>query len=275
LIDMSGVFNDLYADNYDLVYRAKNYELEIEAVSRLMSQYEKHPVRSVLDLGCGTGRHAILLAKRGLDVTGVDRSEPMLAHARERAAAQNAPGRTDFVRSDLRELDLGRQYDAALMMFNVVGYLCTNDDVLAAFRRTRRNLRDGGLFAFDFWYGPAVMADPPGTTMKELSTEKGALIRYSSGCLQPHEQRCDISIRLLRLEDGKLAADVEELHKVRYFFPLELDLALRASGFRLLTMRQFPRIDQQPSVDAWGTIAVAMAHGGPEAGGDPAPRGGR
>jgi SAM-dependent methyltransferase len=256
---MSGVFNDLYAENYDLVYQSKNYEREVEAVSRIMTQYGSGAIRTVLDLGCGTGRHAVLLAARGLDVMGVDQSEPMLARARERAAERKTSGKVELTRGDVRNLDLGRTFDAALMMFNVLGYMWSNDDLLAALRGIRRHLPDDGLFAFDIWYGPAVVTDPPRNEMKEWSTSKGAVIRYSSGCLQPHEQRCDITIRLLAIENGKVSADGKELHKVRYFFPLELDVALRATGFRLLTIRKFPQIDEEPSVDAWGAIVVAMA----------------
>jgi SAM-dependent methyltransferase len=258
---MSGVFNDLYADNYDLVYQSKNYELEVEAVSRLMTQYGSRAIRTVLDLGCGTGRHAVLLAARGLDVTGVDQSEPMLARARERAAEQETSGNVEFMQGDVRDFELGRTCDAALMMFNVLGYMWSNDDLLAALRGIRRHLRDDGLFAFDIWYGPAVVTDPPRNEMKEWSTSKGTVIRYSSGCLRPHEQLCDITIRLLTIEDGKVSADGKELHKVRYFFPLELDIALQSAGFRLLTIRKFPQIDEEPSVDAWGAIVVAMAQG--------------
>jgi SAM-dependent methyltransferase len=253
------VFDTHYAESYDLVYQSKNYELEVDALSRLMSQYAGNPVRTILDLGCGTGRHAILLARRGFDVTGVDQSEPMLARARERAASQEEGRGIEFVRGDVRDIDLGRGYDAALMMFNVLGYMWNNDDLLAALRRTRRHLHENGLFAFDIWYGPAVMADPPRSAIREWSTGTGVVIRYSSGCLRAREQLCDIKIRLLRIEGGKVAADGEEVHKVRYFFPLELDIALRATGFRLLTIRQFPRIEDEPNVTAWSAVVVAIA----------------
>jgi SAM-dependent methyltransferase len=253
------VFDDQYAESYDLVYQSKNYELEVDAVSRLISQYAANPVRTILDLGCGTGRHAILLAGRGFDVTGVDQSEAMLARARERVASQEEGLGVKFVRGDVRDVDLGHEYDAALMMFNVLGYMWNNNDLLAALRRTRRHLHKNGLFAFDIWYGPAVMTDPPRGVIKEWSTANGSLIRYSSGCLRAREQLCDIKIRLLRIDDGRVAADCEELHKVRYFFPLELDIALRATGFRLLTIREFPRIENEPNASVWGAVVLAMA----------------
>src|SRR5262249_32736605 len=165
------------------------------------------------------------------------------------------------VRADLREFELGRAFDAALMMFNVLGYMWDNDHLLSALRRVRRHLHPGGLFAFDIWYGPAVGADPPRNAMKEWRAGAGKIIRYSSGCLRPHEQICDVTIRLLQIENGRIEADDNEVHKVRYFFPLEIDIALQATGFRLVTMRQFPRIEEPPSVDAWSAIVVARAHG--------------
>lgn len=68
---------------------------------------------TVLDAGCGTGRVAIELARRGIDVVGVDAEDDMLATARERAP------QIEWVTSDLTELDLGRTFDVVVMAGNV------------------------------------------------------------------------------------------------------------------------------------------------------------
>jgi len=68
----------------------------------------------ILDVGCGTGRHAIELTKRGYNVTGIDLSESQLKRAREKAAAQNLS--IDFQRQDARNLPFACEYDAAIML---------------------------------------------------------------------------------------------------------------------------------------------------------------
>src|SRR6478609_5890219 len=94
-----------YSRYYDLLYRDKDFKGEAQYVHSLIER-QRPGARSVLDLGCGTGRHASLLAERGYDVTGVDRSPAMLAEARAREVRG---GRTEFVEGDLRSVRLGRQ----------------------------------------------------------------------------------------------------------------------------------------------------------------------
>src|SRR5262245_12083788 len=74
----------------------------------------------VLDLGCGVGRHAIELARRGCLVTGVDRTSSFLAQARERA--RQAGVTIDLVEADMRSFMRPRAFDAALNFFTSFGY---------------------------------------------------------------------------------------------------------------------------------------------------------
>ena len=154
-------------------------------------------------------------------------------------------------------LDVG--CDAALMMFNVLGYMTTNEDLLGALRSVRRHLDENGLFIFDIWCGPALMSSPPGDGTKKFSTEKGAIIRSSSGHIRGHDQCCDIAIRLQKLESDVIVESSEEFHRVRYYFPLEIDLALRVADFRVMAIRRFPEIDKDPDLDVWSAVVVAAA----------------
>lgn len=256
---MSGIFENNYADAYDAIYRDKDYPREIEAVSVLFERHKTSPIKSVLDLGCGTGRHAMLLARRGFDVLGVDQSESMLEHARRSAADVKLDASVTFTKGDVRDFDAGRTFDAALMMFNVLGYMTTNDDVLAALHSVRRNVRAGGLFIFDIWYGPAIAAEPPTNRVKEFKVPDGDMIRLATGTLDPHENRYDVSFRLITIDKNIVKADITESHPVRYFFPLELDLALRQTGFKLAAVRQFPNVDDRPDMTTWPAVVVAVA----------------
>ena len=83
---MMDVFN-LYARYYNLLYKEKDYAGEAEYVHKLIQKYQPG-AKSILDLGCGTGRHDILLAEKGYSVTGVDRSEEMLAVANSNSLPQ-------------------------------------------------------------------------------------------------------------------------------------------------------------------------------------------
>jgi len=110
-------------------------------------------VTSVLDAGCGTGRVAIELARRGHEVVGVDVDDQMLAVARDRAP------QLSWVAADLTEVDLGRTFDAVVMAGNVMIFLApgTEGAVLAT---VARHLHPGGLLVTGFSLGAGGMALP-------------------------------------------------------------------------------------------------------------------
>src|SRR2546426_874449 len=113
---VSEPFGSIYADCYDVLYQEKDYEAECDLIERLLRTYGDGNISSILDLGCGTGNHAIPLSARGFEVIGVDRSASMLAQARKKAARSSPPERDAFYQADIQSLDLGRQFDAALLL---------------------------------------------------------------------------------------------------------------------------------------------------------------
>src|SRR5438552_12483490 len=93
-------FGVAYANAYDLLYHDKDYDAECDLVEAIVARYGVGPTRKVLDLGCGTGTHAVRLAKHGYDVVGVDRSSGMVRIAKEKLGRRRLPLR--FVRGDVR-----------------------------------------------------------------------------------------------------------------------------------------------------------------------------
>ena len=116
-------FGQTYADQYDLLYGDKDYEAECDLLCEAFRRWGTGPVESVLDLGCGTGNHAIPLAKRGFQVTGVDVSPGMLAHAEAKVMGWQLPDVVPpvFQHGDVRSVSLGKQFAAVIMMFAVLG----------------------------------------------------------------------------------------------------------------------------------------------------------
>ena len=104
-------------------------------------------VRSVLDAGCGTGRVAIELARRGLEVVGVDLDPEMLAAGR--AKAPDLP----FIQADLATLDLGRRFEAAVMAGNVMIFVRSGTEP-AVVTSLASHLEPGGLLVAGFQLHP-------------------------------------------------------------------------------------------------------------------------
>ena len=158
---MSQVF-DAYARYYDLLYREKDYAAEAEYVASHMRRHAPEAA-NILELGCGTGAHAEHLARLGYTVHGVDQSDPMLARAAVRKSGLPAKtaAQLSFGRGDVRTVRTGAHYDVVISLFHVMSYQTSNADLRAAFTTAAAHLRPGGLFLFDFWYGPAVLAQQP------------------------------------------------------------------------------------------------------------------
>lgn len=261
---MNTVFGHSYAETYDLVYREKDYEEECRLLVRLFQQWGEGPVRRILDLGCGTGNHAVRLAARGFEVVGVDRSAEMLRIAQDKIRESGLTLR--LRQSDIREVQLDETFDAALMMFAVLGYQERDADVVRALQAARRHLRPKGLLVFDIWHGPAVLAQGPDKRVRKIPTDHGELTRISSGTLDTARQICTVEITVQLLSGARVVQEATERHSMRYFFPTELERFLAEGGFRLRRLGGFPEFDAEPDEGTWNVMGVAEV--------DPRPTGG-
>jgi SAM-dependent methyltransferase len=261
MLAVSEVFGPAYAAAYDLFYAKKDYKAECDVIERAFAEFSAEPVHRVLDLGCGTGRHAIPLAGRGYDVVGVDRSPGMLAAARANAIASGVGGRVAFVHGDVTAVPDIAPCDAALMMFAVLGYQASQASVATALREVRRSLRTGGLFLFDVWHAPAVELEPPAQRWQIVERDGTRLIRLSSGRLDRAGEICTVTIRVLRLVGNRVTDDTVEHHPIRYFKRETLMELLDCSGLELICLGSFPAYWCQPDLHDWSVLCVARAIG--------------
>jgi SAM-dependent methyltransferase len=252
---------DRYSEFYDVIYRDKDYEAECDFLERVFETYAPPPVRTVLDLGCGTGSHAVPMARRGYRVTGVDRSELMLAEARRKAAEGGTPsgGAPELIRGDIQTLSLGQTFDAAVAMFAVMGYQTGEEELLSAFRAARRHLRRGGLFVFDGWWGEAVLDQKPSARAKVVERGGERVERLAEPVLDVPRRVVRVRYKIRRVKDGVVTDEVEEIHPVRFFFPEEIVYTLAATDFKLLRLCPFMSLGREMTRGDWNFSAIAEA----------------
>jgi len=251
------VFCKGYADAYDLLYTDKDYEAECDMIEGVFRRYGDGAIKTILDLGCGTGNHSIPLAKRGYEVTGVDISPDMLAHAEKKSnSIFSSQPQPVFIQGDVRTVDLSRQFDAVLMMFAVLGYQTTNDDALAALHTVRRHLKRGGLFVCDVWYGPAVLTIRPSERVKVIPTAEGKIIRATSGNLDTFRHICEVQYHVLQINGKQVLSESEEKHTMRYFFPQELCFFLSQVNLETLGLFDFKEMGRAPTDQDWNVICI-------------------
>jgi SAM-dependent methyltransferase len=220
------VFGPEYSSIYDRLYADHDFFMDARAVQKYIRQKLGDGRHSLLDLGCGTGRHSALL-KDDYDIVGVDASEGMLACARLKSSELM------FHQGDVRTVKLDRRFDVVLMMSAVLGYQHTNEDVLSTMKNVRSHLRDGGLFIFDVWHGNAVLLQKPVQRFKDCSYDGLQLLRLVSPDMEPMKNCCTCYYRWWLGRNGVVEVR-EETHMVRYFFLPEVELFLESSGFKLL-----------------------------------------
>jgi predicted TPR repeat methyltransferase len=254
---MSAVF-DAYARYYDLLYADKDYEAEARYVASHVREHVPD-ARRLLELGCGTGAHAEHLARLGYVVHGIDSSEQMVARSQKRRARCPADiaEKLAFDVGDARSTRTGRHYDAVISLFHVVSYQASNSDLDATFATAATHLPRGGLFLFDFWYGPAVLAQRPTVRTKHLEDDVMRVTRTARPELNVNENCVDVryDVAIQSKESGRVD-HVNETHRMRYLFLPEI--ARIASLGAWSAPRAFAWMTRQPLSEKDWSGCVAL-----------------
>lgn len=172
---------------------------------------------SVLDLGCGTGRVLLPLARAGHTVTGVDRSPAMLARCRERLAQESPDVRSRAVlhQGDVRDFAVPRPVHAAtadedgfglaIAPFRILQHLTTTDDQLRCLAAVRRHLAPGGSFAFDVFN--------PDFTL--LAADRSEEVEDTPERPLPDGRYLRRTVRVLRVRSVEQVSEVELIYYLR------------------------------------------------------------
>jgi len=209
------------AELYDAIYFGfKAYGTEADQIAALLRTV--HPTcRTVLDIACGTGEHARLLATRhGFDVDGIDLNGDFLRLARLKHPA----GR--FTQADMADFTLGRRYDAVICLFSSIAYLRTLSDVTRALARFRAHLAEGGVVVVEPWFEPGVMESG------HHSTRAGE----ANGVRVERAATTEIDGRISRLRFDYVIEGPEgirrasEIHELGLFTVAEMLAAFEAAG---------------------------------------------
>jgi SAM-dependent methyltransferase len=167
----------------------------------------------------------------------VDLSPKMLAIAREKAEAGALE--IEWLPGDIRNVRLNRKFDVVISMFAVIGYQTNNQNISDTFETARLHLKSGGLFLFDVWFGPAVLANRPSDRVKIIDQGQSQIIRLAQPDFDLMQQTVVVNYSLLHLQGNVILDRVVESHKMRFFFPQEIAYFLSRSGFRVLKLCPF------------------------------------
>jgi len=242
---------DKYSSYYDLLYREKDYEGEAAYIDGLIRRF--HPgAGTVLDMGCGTGRHAGYLAQRGYKIHGIDISETMLAAANKIANGESQV----FTLGDIRNVRLAKIFDAVISLFHVMSYQTGSDDLHNAFTTACAHLNKGGVFIFDCWYGPAVLTERPAVRVKRIADKDLEITRVAEPVMHANKNSVNVNYHIFIRDNttGKID-EIKENHRMRYLFKPEIDSLLRQAGFTLEGFFEY-MTGNEPGYNTWSVCFV-------------------
>ena len=178
-----------------------------------------------VEFAIGTGRIALPLAAAGVPVTGIELSDAMIARLREKAGSEEIP----VVRGDMAEASAGEGFALAILVFNTISNLLTQEEQVRCFRNAARHLAPGGCFVVELWV-PQLRSLSPGRGGTVEVSEPGYLLVDTYDVLQQlvvsHHVRFDPEV-----SGGREARMGRTPH--RYIWPAELDLMAQLAGFEL------------------------------------------
>ena len=210
-------YGDRIASEYDALYDAElDTDAAVDALARLADGGQ------VLELAIGTGRLAIPLAQRGLEISGIDASEEMVAQLRAK------PGGADIrvAMGDFADVDVEGSFSLIFVAFNTIFALLEQEDQIRCFANAAAHLADGGRFVVEAFVpdlGRFDRGQRVGVTAVDLGRIDFEVSRHD-----PVNQRVD-SQHVFVTEEGTKFAPV----RLRYAFPSELDLMARLAGLEL------------------------------------------
>jgi SAM-dependent methyltransferase len=253
-------FQENYARCYNLIYQGKDYIGEVNYILSFLNEH--HPnLESILELGSGTGSHALILAEKGYLVDGIDLSSEMLAIANERCQnlSKDVEQRVNFIQGDVRTIRTQKKYDAVISLFHVMSYQVSNEDLHAAFETAKLHLKPGGVLLFDCWYGPGVLSDLPATRIKRMEDEYISLIRIAEPIIFPHNNLVQVNYEFFI--DNKKTSEKEnfrETHNMRYLFQPEIKMLFETHQLNFLECFKELNADEL-SLNSWSVYFIAKS----------------
>ena len=241
-------FKKFYSKYYNLVYKNKNYQSEVNYISQILKSEKKY-IKNILELGSGTGAHAMYLLKKGFNLTCVEKRKNMIFNFK------NKSKKIDIINSDLKKIRLKKKFDAVISMFHVINYMTKNKDLESFFKVASLHLNKGGLLLFDTWYYPAVVYKKPKIVNKIFKDKNFKISRKAiPNQLSAKIFKIKYLINILDLNNYKNFR-FSEVHKIRSFDIKELDKVY--NKFDFIKIKDYAFLKKtKPNKKNWGALLI-------------------
>lgn len=249
------IFQD-YSKFYNLLYSDKDYKKESEYILSKIEEYlpEKHENISLLDIGCGTGKHLKFLKPKFSKAVGIDPSKSMIKIAK----LENKKKSINFKIASAQNLQLKTKFDVIVSLFHVFSYQNNHSDLNSYILNIHKHLKPNGIFIFDFWFEKAVIFQKPEIRVKKIEDSNFKITRISTPIHDKKNKTVDVIFDIFvqnKLKNDRLKY-MCETHKMKYFNTKNVEKVLSDFGFKVLKFEE-PVSGNLPNKDTWGVCCVA------------------
>ena len=222
---------DMIAPIYDSVNAEIDYSKWADFIEKIVKRELSVPCELALDLGCGTGKMTIELAKRGYDMTGVDYSPEMLDRARDAAEAAGLSGKILWLLQDICEFELYGTVELALSCLDTVNHITDNKSLDKFLSLVHNYLIPDGIFIFD--------VNGKGKFSRTYSDRSYVMEEESSFCVWQNYYNeksgiCDFYISLFTEDEDGRYTRTDELQRERAYSINTLKRHLLKCGFEFI-----------------------------------------
>lgn len=211
-----------------------------------------------LELGVGTARLAIQLARAGVETWGIDNSPHMLSAAEANLTKETAEvrGRVHLELADVRDFDLGEHFGLVYFPSFSFDHLLTRDDQVSALRCIRRHIAPGGVYAFDLAHIPKLEADSGWFVQWKPLNEHRTVVRLGFHKTRPEERLMSVDLWYELYEDGRMLERYHEGGEVYVHTPDGVRQLLKENGYEFAEW--YGGHDKQPFTDESEMMVIVV-----------------
>ncbi len=212
------------AQYYDEIYASidKDYAAEARKTHKIIQEHKQSKGKTLLDVACGTGFHAILLSKY-YQVEGLDLGTQMLKVAKKKHPS------IPFHQGDMTDFDLKRQFDVIVCLFSSIGYVKTKARLQKAIKNMSKHLLPGGVLLIEPWFGPKQW-HPGRISLTEVDKQNLKIVRMSYSGQKGKVSTIEFQY-LIGTSEG--IEHQKEIHELGLFTHKEYMAAFKAAGLNV------------------------------------------
>lgn len=222
------LYTELAEYYYEIEKPGRRFPDEIDFIDSL---FQKYKIQSSLDLGCGSGEHVQAIQQRGYSISGMDRSEKMLAVAKKRHP------QCEFFLGDLQRFQARQTVDAMICLFGTFNYLISDEEVQTALKTIRTNLKPTGILFLEIWNSiPIRKIKRKPIAPVSISRMGNSIVKRNRGFKisgANFGEENIVEVNFIFDLDSKI---IKDKHVMRVFTKEEISIALEKNKFQVLEM---------------------------------------